>query len=136
MIRRLVQLTVLSLVASVALIASVPAKRTATLRLEVWLLAVLGAILLVHLTRARLPASDDPLARSPKPDPLPSEPAAVESLATAFTLAPSAQERVRRSAHIQLRDALTTAGVADAATRELPTTLTGWSELLDEVEAS
>ncbi|HMK10981.1 MAG TPA: hypothetical protein VK461_05345 [Acidimicrobiales bacterium] len=136
MIRRLVQLTVLSLIACIALVASVPAKRTATLRLELWLLAALTGILLVHLTRERLPAAADPLARPPKPDPLPDEPAAVESLATAFTLALSTQERVRRNAEIHLRDALTSSGAPDIATGELPKTLTEWSALLERLEAS
>ena len=48
MIRRLVQLTVLSLIATVALVASVPEKRTATMRLELWVLAALAGALLLH----------------------------------------------------------------------------------------
>ena len=136
MIRRLVQLTVLSLIATVALVASVPEKRTATMRLELWLLAALAGALLLHLTRKRLPLTADPLARPPKPEAPPGEPYAVEALAVAFALAPSTSERVRRSAHIQLRDALQAAGAPVSARAELPSTLDGWSALLDELEAS
>jgi hypothetical protein len=134
--RRLVEVTVLSVAVTVALVASVPEKRTATIRLEIWVLAVLGAVLLVHLMRARLPLTADPLARRAKPEAEVDDPAAVESLAVAFTLAPSTQERIRRSAHIQLRDALRTAGAPIAAQAELPATLDGWAALLDEIEAS
>ena len=81
MTRRLVQLTVLSLAVTVALVASVPEKRTATIRLEIWMLAVLGAALLVHLMRTRLPLTADPLARRPKPEAEVDDPLAVESLA-------------------------------------------------------
>ena len=42
MIRRLVQLVILSFVATTALVASVPEKRTATMRLELWVLAALA----------------------------------------------------------------------------------------------
>ncbi len=98
MIRRLVQLTMLSLIGTVVLVASVPEKRTATLRLELWVLAALGGALLLHFTRNRLPLTTDPLARPSKPEVPPGEPAAVESLAGAFVLAPSPSERVRRSA--------------------------------------
>lgn len=136
MTRRLVQVTVLSLAVTVALVASIPEKRTATIRLELWMLAVFAAVLLVHLMRTRLPLTADPLARRAKPEPEVDDPVAVESLAVAFTLAPSAQERVRRSAHIQLRDALRSAGAPVAAQAELPATLTGWAALLDEMEAS
>ena len=96
MIRRLVQLTMLSLIGTVILVASVPEKRTATIRLELWVLAVLAGALLLHLTRNRLPLTTDPLARQSKPEVPPGEPAAVESLAGAFVLAPSPSERVRR----------------------------------------
>ncbi len=106
MIRRFVQLTVLSLIGTVALVASVPEKRTASIRLELWVLAALAGALLLHVTRRRLPLTADPLARPPKPELPPGEPSAVEELAVAFALAPSDSERVRRSAHIQLRDAL------------------------------
>ena len=136
MIRRLVQLTVLSLMATVALVASVPEKRTATIRLEVWVLAVLGGALLLHYLRRRLPLTADPLTRPPKPDDLPLEPFEVESLAVLFSLAPSSSDRVRRSAQIQLRDALKAAGAPVALRAELPPTLEGWSALLDELEAS
>ncbi len=136
MTRRLVQLTVLSLAVTVALVASVPEKRTATIRLEIWMLAVLGAVLLVHLMRTRLPLTADPLARRPKPEAEVDDPLAVESLAVAFALAPSTQERIRRSAHIQLRDALRTAGAPVEAQAELPITLEEWAALLDDMEAS
>ena len=106
MIRRLVQLVILSFVATTALVASVPEKRTATMRLELWVLAALAGALLLHLTRNRLPLTPDPLARPAKPEVPPGEPYEVETLAIAFALAPSTSERVRRSAQIQLRDAL------------------------------
>jgi hypothetical protein len=136
MIRRLVQLTVLSLMATVALVASVPEKRTATMRLELWVLAALAGALLLHFTRQRLPLVSDPLARPSKPEVPPGEPFEVESLAVAFALAPSSSERVRRSAQIQLRDALVAAGAPVAERTELPATLDAWSALLDELEAS
>jgi hypothetical protein len=136
MTRRLVQVTLLSLTVTVALVASIPEKRTAMIRLEVWMLAVFGAVLLVHLMRTRLPLTADPLARRAKPEAEPGDPVAVESLAVAFTLAPSPQEQVRRSAHIQLREALRAAGAPVAAQAELPATLQGWAALLDEMEAS
>ena len=110
MIRRLVQLVILSFVATTALVASVPEKRTATMRLELWVLAALAGALLLHLTRNRLPLTPDPLARSAKPEVPPGEPYEVETLAIAFALAPSTSERVRRSAQIQLHDALQSAG--------------------------
>jgi hypothetical protein len=134
--RRLVIAMVVSIVAAGVLVASVPTKRTATLRVELWVLAVLAAILFIHLTRTRLPLTADPVARAPKPEPNPTEPFAVDSLAIAFTLAPSPQERIRRSAHIQLRDALEDAGAPESVRAELPETLAGWSSLLDEMEAS
>lgn len=136
MIRRLVQLTVLSLMASVALVASVPEKRTATMRLELWVLAALAGALLLHFTRSRLPLTSDPLARPAKPEVPPGDPVEVESLAVAFSLAPSSSERVRRSAQIQLRDALLAAGAPISKRAELPVTLDEWSALLDELEAS
>jgi hypothetical protein len=136
MIRRLVITMVVSIVAAAILIASVPTKRTATIRLELWVLAVLGAILFLHLTRKRLPLTADPIARAVKAEPMPTEPFAVESLAIAFTLAPSQQERIRRSAHIQLGDALEDAGAPASVRAELPETLEEWSSLLDDLEAS
>ncbi len=136
MIRRLVIAMVVSIVAAATLIASVPTKRTATIRLELWVLAVLGAILFLHLTRNRLPLTADPIARAAKAEPMPTEPFAVDSLAIAFTLAPSQQERIRRSAHIQLRDALEDAGAPASVRAELPETLEEWSSLLDDLEAS
>ena len=136
MIRRLVIAMVVSIVAAATLIASVPTKRTATIRLELWVLAVLGAILFLHLTRERLPLTADPIARAAKAEPMPTEPFAVDSLAIAFTLAPSQQERIRRSAHIQLRDALEDAGAPASVRAELPETLEEWSSLLDDLEAS
>ena len=136
MIRRLVQLTMLSLIVTVILVASVPEKRTATMRLELWVLAALAGALLLHFTRNRLPLTTDPLARPSKPEVPPGEAAAVESLAGAFVLAPSPSERVRRSAQIELRDALQAAGAPVALRAELPATLDGWSALLDELEAS
>ena len=60
----------------------------------------------------------------------------METLAIAFALAPSTSERVRRSAQIQLRDALQSAGAPVSMRAELPSTLAGWSELFDELEAS
>jgi hypothetical protein len=125
-----------SIAAAGILVASVPTKRTATLRLELWMLAVLAAVLLLHLTRSRLPLTADPLARGAKAEPTPSEPSAVDSLAIAFRLAPSQQERIHRSAHIQLRDALEDAGVPASTRAQLPETLEQWSALLDDVEAS
>ena len=136
MIRRLVITMVVSIVAAATLIASVPTKRTATIRLELWVLAVLGAILFLHLTRKRLPLTADPIARAAKAEPMPTEPFAVDSLAIAFTLAPSQQERIRRSAHIQLGDALEDAGAPASVHAELPETLEEWSSLLDDLEAS
>ena len=136
MIRRLVIAMVVSIVAAATLIASVPTKRTATIRLELWVLAVLGAILFLHLTRNRLPLTADPIARAAKAEPMPTEPFAVDSLAIAFTLAPSQQERIRRSAHIQLCDALEDAGAPASVRAELPETLEEWSSLLDDLEAS
>jgi hypothetical protein len=136
MIRRLVITMVVSIAAAATLVASVPTKRTATIRLELWMLAVLGAILFVHLTRTRLPLTADPIARAAKAEPTPTEPFAVESLAIAFTLAPSHQERIHRSAHIQLRDALEGAGAPERMRAQLPETLDEWSSLLDEMEAS
>ena len=68
MIRRLVQLAILSFVAQTALVASVPEKRTTTMRLELWVLAALAGALLLHLTRNRLPLTPDPLARPVKPE--------------------------------------------------------------------
>ena len=136
MIRRLVQLTILSFIATTALVASVPEKRTATMRLELWVLAALAGALLLHLTRNRLPLTPDPLARPVKPELPPGEPHEVETLAIAFALAPSTSERVRRSAQIQLRDALQSAGAPVSMRAELPSTLAGWSELFDELEAS
>ena len=136
MIRRLVIAMVVSIVAAATLIASVPTKRTATIRLELWVLAVLGAILFLHLTRNRLPLTADPIARAAKAEPMPTEPFAVDSLAIAFTLAPSQQERIRRSAHIQLGDALEDAGAPASVRAELPETLEEWSSLLDDLEAS
>ncbi len=134
--RRLVQVAVLSLAVTVALVASVPEKRTAMIRLEIWTLAALGAVLLVHLMRTRLPLTADPLARRAKPEAEVEDPVAVESLAVAFALAPSTQERIRRSAHIQLRDALRTAGAPIEAEAPLPATLDEWATLLDDMEAS
>ena len=136
MIRRLVITMVVSIVAAATLIASVPTKRTATIRLELWVLAVLGAILFLHLTRNRLPLTADPIARAAKAEPMPTEPFAVDSLAIAFTLAPSQQERIRRSAHIQLCDALEDAGAPASVRAALPETLEEWSSLLDDLEAS
>jgi hypothetical protein len=136
MIRRLVIAMVVSIAAAAVLVASVPTKRTAMVRLELWMLAVLGAILFLHLTRTRLPLTADPIARGAKAEPTPTEPFAVDSLAIAFTLAPSQQERIRRSAHIQLRDALQDAGAPESMRAELPQTLEGWSSLLDDLEAS
>ena len=136
MIRRLVITMVVSIVAAATLIASVPTKRTATIRLELWVLAVLGAILFLHLTRKRLPLTADPIARAAKAEPMPTEPYAVDSLAIAFTLAPSQQERIRRSAHIQLGDALEDAGAPASVRAALPETLEEWSSLLDDLEAS
>ena len=136
MIRRLVIAMVVSIVAAATLVASVPTKRTATIRLELWMLALLGAILFLHLTRTRLPLTADPIARGAKAEPTPAEPFAVDSLVIAFTLAPSQQERIRRSAHIQLRDALEDAGAPESMRAELPQTLEGWSSLLDDLEAS
>ncbi len=136
MIRRLVQLVILSVVATTALVASVPEKRTATMRLELWVLAALAGALLLHLTRNRLPLTPDPLARPAKPEVPPGEPYEVETLAIAFALAPSTSERVRRSAQIQLRDALQSAGAPVSMRAELPSTLAGWSRLFDELEAS
>jgi hypothetical protein len=136
MIRRLVITMVVSIVAAAILIASVPTKRTATTRLELWVLAVLGAILFLHFTRNRLPLTADPIARAAKAEPTPTEPFAVDSLAIAFTLAPSQQERIRRSAHIQLCDALEDAGAPASVRAELPETLEEWSSLLDDLEAS
>ncbi len=83
-----------------------------------------------------LPLTADPLARRAKPEAEVDDPVAVESLAVAFALAPSTQERIGRSAHIQLRDALRTAGAPIEAQAELPATLDGWASLLDEMEAS
>jgi hypothetical protein len=136
MIRRLVITMVVSIVAAATLIASVPTKRTATIRLELWVLAVLGAILFLHFTRNRLPLTADPIARAAKAEPMPTEPFAVDSLAIAFTLAPSQQERIRRSAHIQLGDALEDAGAPASVRAALPETLEEWSSLLDDLEAS
>lgn len=136
MIRRLVIAIVVSIVAAATLVASVPTKRTATIRLELWMLAVLGAILFLHFTRERLPLTADPIARAAKAEPIPTEAFAVESLAIAFTLAPSQHERIHRSAHIQLRDALEDAGAPASVRAELPETLEEWSSLLDDLEAS
>ena len=136
MIRRLVIAMAVSIAAAATLVASVPTKRTATIRLELWMLAVLGAVLFLHLTRTRLPLTADPIARGAKAEPAPTEPFAVESLAIAFTLAPSQQERIHRSAHIQLRDALEGAGAPEHMRAQLPETLAEWSSLLDEMEAS
>ena len=136
MIRRLVITMLVSIVAAATLIASVPTKRTATIRLELWVLAVLGAILFLHFTRNRLPLTVDPIARAAKPEPIPTEPFAVDSLAIVFTLAPSQQERIRRSAHIELGDALEDAGAPASVRAELPQTLEEWSSLLDDLEAS
>ncbi len=135
MIRRLVIAMVVSIVAAATLVASVPTKRTATIRLELWMLAVLLAVLFLHLTRERLPLTADPIARVAKAEPIPTEPFAVDSLAIAFTLAPSQHERIHRSAHIQLRDALEDAGAPASALAELPETLEEWSSLLDDLEA-
>jgi len=136
MIRRILIAMAVSIAAAAMLVASVPTKRTATIRLELWMLAVLGAILFLHLTRTRLPLTADPIARGAKPEPTPAEPFAVDSLAIAFTLAPSHQERIHRSAHIQLRDALEDAGAPESVRAQLPQTLDEWSSLLDEMEAS
>jgi hypothetical protein len=136
MIRRLVITMVVSIIAAATLIASVPTKRTATVRLELWVLAVLGAILFLHFTRNRLPLTADPIARAAKAEPMPTEPFAVDSLAIAFTLAPSQQQRIRRSAHIQLGDALEDAGAPASVRAHLPETLEEWSSLLDDLEAS
>ena len=120
MIRRLVIAIVVSIVAAATLVASVPTKRTATIRLELWMLAVLGAILFLHFTRERLPLTADPIARAAKAEPIPTEAFAVESLAIAFTLAPSQHERIHRRAHIQLRDALEDAGAPGERARGAP----------------
>jgi hypothetical protein len=52
-----------------------------------------------------------------------------------MSLASSAHDRVRRNAEIELREALRSAG-ASGVDNELPTSATGWSSLLDRVEAS
>ena len=133
--RRFVQAALFSLLVTGALVVAAPSKRTATARLELWVLALLVGLALVELVRRRLPSGADPLARRRKPEPLSADPTQVEALGLAFSLAASAHPRVRRNAEIELRGALRSAGVADESS-ELPTSLSGWSGLLDRVEAS
>ncbi|RPI10429.1 MAG: hypothetical protein EHM63_03150 [Actinobacteria bacterium] len=133
--RRFFQAAFFSLLVTGALVVAVPSKRTATARLEIWVLAVLVGLALVHLVRRRLPSGADPLARRPKPEPVSADPAEVESLSLALSLAASPHPRVRRNAEIDLRDALRSAGVSDED-GELPTSPSEWSSLLDRVEAS
>ena len=135
MIRRLVIAMVVSIVAAATLVASVPTKRTATIRLELWMLAVLGAILFLHFARERLPLTADPIARAAKAEPIATEPFAVDSLAIAFTPRPhSTSESIgaRTSSCRRARRC----GRAGERPRELPETLEEWSLLLDDLEAS
>ena len=133
--RRFFQAAVFSLLVTGALVVAAPSKRTATARLEIWVLAVLVGLALLHLVRRRLPLGADPLARRRKPEPVSADPAPVEELSLAFSLAASTHPRVRRNAEIELREALRSAGVPDDS-GELPTSSSDWSSLLVGVEAS
>jgi hypothetical protein len=133
--QRLVQSALLSLLVAGVLVVAAPSKRTATARLEIWVLAVLAGLALLHLVRSRVPLRADPLRRRRKPEPVSVDPAPVEALTLAMSLASSAHDRVRRNAEIELREALRSAG-ASGVDNELPTSATGWSSLLDRVEAS
>jgi uncharacterized membrane protein len=133
--QRFVQAALLSLLVTGVLVVAAPSKRTATTRLEIWVLAVLVGLALVHLVRRRLPSGVDPLARRRKPEPVSADPAQVEALGLAFSLAASPHPRVRRNAEIDLRAALRMAGAPDDS-GELPTSSSDWSSLLDRVEAS
>jgi hypothetical protein len=133
--QRLFQSALLSLVVTGVLVVAAPSKRTATARLEIWVLALLVGLALVHLVRSRVPLAADPLRRRRKPDPESTDPAEVEALTLSLSLAASPHDRVRRNAEIQLRDALRSAGVSDEGD-ELPTSAAEWSNLLDRAEAS
>ncbi len=133
--QRFVQAALLSLLVTGVLVVAAPTKRTATARLEIWVLAVLLGLALLHLVRRRLPSAADPLARRRKPEPVSADPAQIEALSLAFALAASPHPRVRRNAEIDLREALRVAGAPDESS-ELPTSSSEWSSLLDRVEAS
>jgi uncharacterized membrane protein len=133
--QRLVQSALLSLLVAGVLVVAAPSKRTATARLEIWVLAVLAGLALLHLVRSRVPPGAEPLRRRRKSEPGSVDPAPVEALTLAMTLASSPHDRVRRNAQIELREALRSAGASDVDD-ELPTSATGWSNLLDRVEAS
>jgi hypothetical protein len=134
--QRLVQAALLSVLVTGGLVIAAPSKRTATARLEIWVLAVLVALALVHLVRRRLPVGADPLGRRPKSEPLSADPAEVEVLGLAISLASSTHDRVRRNAEIELRTALRSAGVSDDDDEAVPGSAAEWSSLLDRVEAS
>jgi hypothetical protein len=137
--QRIFQSALVSLLVAGVLVVAAPSKRTATARLEIWVLALLVGLALLHLVRRRLPVGADPLGRRRKPEPESADPAEVEALTLALSLASSAHYRVRRNAEIELREALRSAGVEDDEDDEddeLPTSPAEWSSLIDRVEAS
>ncbi len=137
MIRRLVQLTGLSLLATFVLIASVPEKRTATIRLEIWVLAVLAAALLLHLTRRSTPADSRSRrsvteARGAPERAVGGRDARHRAHLGAVAAGTHSKERGRSSCATPYG----AAGALLEAERELPTTIEGWSALIDDLEAS
>jgi len=135
-VRRLVALAVVSLVVTVALVGADPTNRTATLRLEVVVLALLGALALVRVGRDRVPDGDDP-PPGPVPARVPAsqEPAAVAAITLALRLALSPHPQARRSAEQALRGALAEAGADPGGLDVLPVTVADWDELLDGLGA-